>query len=92
MITSRPKTGCSLHELYLQEFNLRTKRVEVCGFNQESVKAFVHNEFPKSSNAEEVLNKLKESSTMEAMASIPIYLWVSCVAYTMKIRPLNHQP
>ncbi|XP_066928027.1 uncharacterized protein [Clytia hemisphaerica] len=59
-----------------------TKRVEVCGFCNAMIKTYVQSFFKNATErSEKVLEVIKRSGNLQAMASVPIFLWVICSIY-----------
>uniref|UniRef100_A0A7M5V3D0 NACHT domain-containing protein n=1 Tax=Clytia hemisphaerica TaxID=252671 RepID=A0A7M5V3D0_9CNID len=59
-----------------------TKRVEVCGFRNAMIKTYVQSFFKNDTERlEKVLEVIKRSGNLQAMASVPIFLWVICSIY-----------
>ena len=76
--SGRPKACHFIKSRYIE--NTKIKTIEVCGFNQKSIIAYIDQFFEAddTGKAEIVKGTIKKSSNLSAMASVPVFLWIIC--------------
>ena len=80
LVSGRPEACRNVQTLL--ESKVAVKKVEVCGFNDDSVKIYVSKYFQDDiMTTKDALQRIKASQTIRALARIPVYLVVICDLY-----------
>lgn len=81
LISGRPEAIGMVQQKFRKLVSL--KSIEVLGFDQKNIELFVHNIFYDNKEKEVlVLQKLKESTNLSLMASLPVYLSIICSLFS----------
>ena len=78
IVSGRPEACQEIKSVFKED----VKVVDVCGFNSASVEKYIKYFFRQDQQmVNEVYQKIIETKTLSAMASIPVYLMVICCMY-----------
>ena len=82
IISGRPK-ACELARRQFSKI-LKTKTVQVCGFNQTNIVKYIKNFFGNDDNykSNKVQFLINQSKNLKMMASVPVFLWVICSVFS----------
>ena len=75
IVSGRPK-ACEFVRAQFSRKNLKTKVIQVCGFNSLNVERYIINFFADRFKAKRVLFLVNDSEDLKVMASKPVFLWV----------------
>jgi len=81
IFVGRPRAARMVQSLF-QGMKLRSRNVEICGFETESIKEYIRKMFEDNKPLiNRLQRKIDTSVTFKAMATVPVYLWAICGLY-----------
>lgn len=83
IFVGRPRVARMVYSK-LQEMQVKTKSIEICGFERASIENFISNVLQEHTLVNSLIQKINSSLTMMAMASVPVYLWAICGIFLQK--------
>ena len=76
IIIGRPHVVRPLCSFCRNNFSYTPRNIEVCGFNEENVRKYIHNQLEDTALADKIIDKIERSLSTKTLMSVPLYAWM----------------